>query len=211
MRNLTARFCLFFLVLMFAHTSEASVTYNFGGTITSASSGCSVCDSIPPGLSLYSIAPGDPFTGTLTWDYDPATAVSPAPGIVVADGWFSFSVDFNGVTFFDGSSAAFFLQSGRFVYQDDGPNYSVDAGLYMGLPDAFRMFFNDAAYTPAAGLPVALDFSTFDSITVGVSSLLDYSWDIEGTVTSYSVVPLPPVLYLFASGLIALTRVIRRK
>ena len=210
MKHRTATACTLFLLLASIQDVQASVTYNFGGTITSASTGCSVCDPIPAGLILYTIAPGDTFTGTLTWDYDPATAVFLGPGVIDANGWFSSILDFNGVAFSHSVSGLFHLANGSFNYEDEGPNYSVDAGLYMGLPDAVRMFFNDAAYTPAAGLPVALDFSTFDSITVSVSPLLDYSWDIEGTVTSYSVVPLPSVLYLFGSGLLGLIGIARR-
>jgi hypothetical protein len=211
MKILTTTSYLLFLALVFVQDSYASVTYNFEGTITSAHSGCSQCDPIPAGQALYSIAVGDTFTGTLTWDYNPATAVSPYPGIVDAYDWFSFLIDFNGVTFFDSVGGVVFLKEGGFNYEDEGPSYSVAAGLYMGLPDAFRMFFNDTTYTPAAGLPVNLDFSTFDSITVGVSALLDYSWDIEGAVTSYSVVPVTPTPYLFGSGLLGLLGIARRK
>jgi hypothetical protein len=53
-------------------------------------------------------------------------------------------------------------------------------------------------------LPTSLDLSAFDSVTVEVSPLLDYSWDIKGTMTSFSVVPLPASVVLLVSGLVGL-------
>jgi hypothetical protein len=173
------------LLLCITFTPEAQVImdYNISGIINKVSTGCSACAPVPAGMSLYYILPGGTFTGTLTWDYDPATATSPTPGIVTFPG-FSYSIDLNGLTFSGLNNGEFHLQDGMFYHQDEGPTYSLSSGLFMGQPDAFRIFFNSSAYTPADGLPVKLDLAAFDSVTVEVAALTDYSWDIRGTLTT---------------------------
>ena len=194
-------FTLFLSMISIQDIRAAS--YEFQGAITAANTGCNICDP-PAGLDPYTIDVGDAFTGTLNWNYDPATAVSPAPGIIEANGWFSSFLDFNGLNFSANQSGYFFLWDGQFYFEYETPNYSLTNGLYMGLPDALRIFFNSSTYDPADGLPTSLDLSAFDSITVEVSPLLDYSWEIKGTMTSFSVVPLPASVVLLVSGLVGL-------
>jgi hypothetical protein len=203
MKILSSLFFTLFLSMISIQDVRAA-SYEFQGAITAASTGCNICDPVPAGLDTFTIAVGDAFTGTLNWNYDPATAVSPAPGIVEADGWFSSFLDFNGLNFSANQGGYFFLRDGQFYFEDETPDYSLDDGLYMGLPDALRIFFNSSTYVPADGLPTSLDLSAFDSVTVEVSPLLDYSWDIKGTMTSFSVVPLPASVVLLVSGLVGL-------
>lgn len=193
-----------FLLLPWIHDAQAA-TYQFQGSITSASTGCNICDPIPGGMDQFSVAAGDTFSGRLGWNYDPTAAVIVGPGIVEANGWFSSVIDFDGLRFSSIQSGYFFLRDGQFYFEDENPAYSLADGLYTGLPDALRIFFKSATYSPAAGLPASLDLVDYDSVTVELSPLLDYSWNIAGTMTSLSSVPLPSSIGLLASGILGLT------
>ena len=215
MKMLSALFCVLFLSVQPTKDIYAAVTYNFGGVITYASSGdCNtLCAPIPEGLELYRASVGDTFTGTLTWDIDPLIAADPSPSIDNTDPpWLTYSIDFNGITMVDRSSIHINRRDGSFALSDPiARGMIVDDGLFIQTFDAFRIIFNSSTYVPTDGLPVDLDFSAFDSIEVFFPRLKDYAQTIGGVVTSYSVVPTPPAVWLFGSGLLGLAGLARRR
>ena len=223
--HLLGAVCISALACFLSTAANASVlAIEFSGVIS---------DDIGPiyeGVaSTFSV--GDSFSGRYVYDTELAgIPVSQAPNTTVYNGFTELSVEINGLRYTTDTAHAEICNDCNLGTVD---SVNIRSGIFNGVnnpflsgPDVNGHSLIDLALTFWDDTATALENTDlvnvapiFDSFSNKDVTFTFYNPDISrgggfwGTINSisYSVVPIPPVIYLFGSGLIGLVGVIRRR